>query len=159
MAWRRRPVSILLGGNTAGMPSTVGSAAIVVVILSAACLALLLTAPVNGDFWWSDDQNHALNGALFNDFIAAHPIHRPVRWVIDYYLRRPALTIIFYPQFLLYRNGLIRSVRCQPFRGPVQHGELGIDILRPTYPAAAKSGRTSIEMPLAGQRFEGSTHP
>jgi hypothetical protein len=96
MAWRIRPVSILLRGHTAGMASTVGSA-IVVVILSAACLALLLTAPVNGDFWWSDAPRHALNGAFVRDFIAAHPIDQPVRWAIDYYLRRPALTIMFYP--------------------------------------------------------------
>jgi 4-amino-4-deoxy-L-arabinose transferase-like glycosyltransferase len=67
------------------------------VILSAACIVLLLTAPVNGDFWWSDAPRHALNGVFVKDFIAAHPIHRPVQWAIDYYLRRPALTIMFYP--------------------------------------------------------------
>ena len=66
-------------------------------ILVVACLALLLTAPVNGDFWWSDAPRHALNGAFVRDFIAAHPVHDPVRWAIDYYLRRPALTIMFYP--------------------------------------------------------------
>ena len=62
-----------------------------------ACLALLLTAPVNGDFWWADAPRHALNGVFVKDFIEAHPIDRPVQWAIDYYLRRPALTIMFYP--------------------------------------------------------------
>ena len=97
MAWRMRPVSVLLKGNAVGTASAVGPAAIVAMILVVACLALLLTAPVNGDFWWSDAPRHALNGAFVRDFIAAHPVHDPVRWAIDYYLRRPALTIMFYP--------------------------------------------------------------
>jgi hypothetical protein len=37
-----------------------------------------------------------------------------------------------------------------------QDGRQGIDILRPTYEVTAKSGRISIDMPLAGQKFEGS---
>ena len=97
MAWRTRPVSILLAGNSFGTAGAVWPAAIVVAILSAACLALLLTAPVGGDFWWADAPRHALNGAFVKDFIAAHPVHDPERWAIDYYLRRPALTIMFYP--------------------------------------------------------------
>jgi hypothetical protein len=32
--------------------------------------------------------------------VAAHPVADPARWAIDYYLRRPALTILFYPPFL-----------------------------------------------------------
>jgi hypothetical protein len=94
MTWRVRPASVLFRGTIA---SAARSTAIVVAILSVACLALLLTAPVNGDFWWQDAPRHALNGAFVRDFIAAHPIHDPVRWAIDYYLRRPALTIMFYP--------------------------------------------------------------
>lgn len=39
-----------------------------------------------------------------------------------------------------------------------QDGRHGIDILRPTYPVAATAGRINIDMPLAGQRFEGTTH-
>ena len=39
-----------------------------------------------------------------------------------------------------------------------QDGTRGIDILRPTYPVAPAAGRISIDMPLAGQRFE-SRHP
>jgi hypothetical protein len=40
-----------------------------------------------------------------------------------------------------------------------QDGTQGIDILRPTYPVVPHAGRISIDMPLAGQRFEGTTHP
>ncbi|WP_428485382.1 ArnT family glycosyltransferase [Rhodopila sp.] len=66
-------------------------------ILLLACLALLLTAPVDGDFWWQDAPRHALNGAFIRDLVAAHPFGDPVRWAINYYLMRPALTIMFYP--------------------------------------------------------------
>jgi hypothetical protein len=78
---------LVLGGRPVGVAA----------ILVAACTALLLTAPVNGDFWWSDAPRHALNGVFVRDIIAAHPIHQPMQWAIDYYLRRPALTIMFYP--------------------------------------------------------------
>jgi hypothetical protein len=97
MTWRMRQVSVLLRGKTVGGADAVNRSAIVATILSAACLGLLLTAPVNGDFWWADAPRHALNGAFVRDFIGAHPIHQPVQWAIDYYLRRPALTIMFYP--------------------------------------------------------------
>jgi hypothetical protein len=71
--------------------------AVVGCILFLACLGLLLTAPVAGDFWWNDAPRHALNGAFVKDFVAAHPFDDPVRWAINYYLHRPALTILFYP--------------------------------------------------------------
>jgi 4-amino-4-deoxy-L-arabinose transferase-like glycosyltransferase len=71
--------------------------ALVAVILVGANVALLMTAPVNGDFWWSDAPRHALNGAFVKDFIAAAPWHDPKGWAINYYLQYPALTILFYP--------------------------------------------------------------
>jgi Dolichyl-phosphate-mannose-protein mannosyltransferase len=97
MTWRMRRVSVLLRGKAIGSASAVRGSAIVAAVLVAGCLALLLTAPVNGDFWWADAPRHALNGAFVRDFVAAHPINQPVQWAIDYYLRRPALTIMFYP--------------------------------------------------------------
>jgi hypothetical protein len=39
-----------------------------------------------------------------------------------------------------------------------QDGTQGIDILEPTYPMVAQPRRISIDMPLAGQRFEGTVH-
>jgi 4-amino-4-deoxy-L-arabinose transferase-like glycosyltransferase len=69
----------------------------VILTLGLACVALLLSAPVAGDFWWQDAPRHALNGVFIRDLVAAHPIANSGRWAIDYYLRRPALTILFYP--------------------------------------------------------------
>ncbi len=68
-------------------------------ILIAGCTLLLFTAPTNGDFWWQDAPRHALNGAFVRDLLAAHPVHDPVGWAIDYYVKYPALTAMFYPPF------------------------------------------------------------
>ena len=69
----------------------------VALTLSGACAMLLLTAPVQDDFWWQDAPRHALNGAFVLDFIRALPLHDPLGWAADYYIKYPALTIGFYP--------------------------------------------------------------
>jgi 4-amino-4-deoxy-L-arabinose transferase-like glycosyltransferase len=76
--------------------------AAVALVLAAAAAALFATAPKNGDFWWSDAPRHALNGAFVKDFIAAMPWHDPRHWAIDYYLKYPALTILFYPPLFYF---------------------------------------------------------
>ena len=48
---------------------------LVATVFIVANAALLATAPVHGDFWWSDAPRHALNGAFVKDFIAALPWH------------------------------------------------------------------------------------
>jgi 4-amino-4-deoxy-L-arabinose transferase-like glycosyltransferase len=65
-------------------------------ILAAAAL-LLATAPVADDFSWSDAPRHALNGIFVRDFVAAHPWHDPTGWAQSYYLKYPALSVLFYP--------------------------------------------------------------
>jgi 4-amino-4-deoxy-L-arabinose transferase-like glycosyltransferase len=67
------------------------------IILACACAILLLTAPTNGDFWWFDAPSHAMNGVFIRDFVAAMPWRDPVGFAIDYYIRYPAVTILFYP--------------------------------------------------------------
>jgi hypothetical protein len=76
--------------------------ALVVLVFIAANAALFATAPKSGDFWWSDAPRHALNGAFIKDFIAAAPWHDPRHWAIDYYLKYPALTILFYPPLFYF---------------------------------------------------------
>ena len=71
--------------------------AIVAAIILGACTALTGTAPVDGNFWWSDSPRHALNGAFIKDFVAAVPWHDPKAWAINYYLQYPSLTILVYP--------------------------------------------------------------
>jgi 4-amino-4-deoxy-L-arabinose transferase-like glycosyltransferase len=66
-------------------------------VLAAVALVLYLTAPRSGDFWWSDVPRHALNGVFVRDLIADLPLSDPVGYAIQYYIRYPALTILFYP--------------------------------------------------------------
>ncbi|MBV8168717.1 MAG: glycosyltransferase family 39 protein, partial [Alphaproteobacteria bacterium] len=70
--------------------------AVPVVVLAAVTVVLFLTAPRHGDFWWSDVSRHALDGVFVHDLLATLPLD-PVEWAQQYYLRYPALTILFYP--------------------------------------------------------------
>lgn len=84
--------------------------ALVAVVLVAANIALLATAPVHGDFWWSDAPRHALNGAFVKDFIVAAPWHDPKTWAINYYLQYPALSILFYPPLFYFVEATVFAV-------------------------------------------------
>lgn len=80
-----------------GAYARLGERAVVAAVLVAAAVALFLTAPTDGDFWWSDAPRHALNGAFVRDFVAAMPWRHPAAWAVDYYLQYPSLSILFYP--------------------------------------------------------------
>jgi 4-amino-4-deoxy-L-arabinose transferase-like glycosyltransferase len=75
------------------------------IVLGLACVALFPSCPTNGDFWWPDAPGHAMNGAFVRDLIVAMPAD-PVRWAIDYYLRLPGVTILFYPPLFPVVEGL-----------------------------------------------------
>jgi 4-amino-4-deoxy-L-arabinose transferase-like glycosyltransferase len=75
---------------------------LIAALLISACVALLATAPVAGNFWWSDAPRHALNGAFVKDMLQTVPLHDPKGWAIEYYLRYPALTILFYPPLFYF---------------------------------------------------------
>jgi hypothetical protein len=70
--------------------------AVAAIVLLVGALLLFATAPHHGEFWWSDAPRHALNGAFVKDMIAAMPAH-PSAWAMQYYVKYPALTILFYP--------------------------------------------------------------
>jgi hypothetical protein len=68
-------------------------------LLLAASIALLASAPTDGNFWNTDAPRHAMDGMFMRDFMAAAPIHAPVQWAQAYYFRHPALAIAYYPPF------------------------------------------------------------
>jgi 4-amino-4-deoxy-L-arabinose transferase-like glycosyltransferase len=72
---------------------------LVVLILAVASAMLLATAPFDKDFWWQDAPRHALNGVFVKDFLVQFPWRDPVGWAVGYYIKSPALTIMFYPPF------------------------------------------------------------
>jgi dolichyl-phosphate-mannose-protein mannosyltransferase len=80
-------------------PASRGEWGLALPVLALACAVLFATAPMGGDFWWSDAPRHALNGAFVKDLVAALP-HDPRGFATDYYLKYPALTILFYPPLL-----------------------------------------------------------
>src|SRR5690242_7793444 len=66
-------------------------------LLASFAFLMFMTSPTNGDFAWSDAPRHALNGVFLRDFLIAMPWQDPKQYAMDYYLRYPALTILFYP--------------------------------------------------------------
>ena len=70
--------------------------AVAAMLFAAGTVLLFLSAPHHGEFWWSDAPRHALNGVFVKDLVAAIPAH-PSAWAMQYYVRYPALTILFYP--------------------------------------------------------------
>lgn len=66
-------------------------------VLTACCAAIFLTTPADSAFFNEDAPRHALNGAFVHDFLRAWPLHAPIAWAIDYYLKYPSLSIGFYP--------------------------------------------------------------
>ena len=71
--------------------------ALAALLAVAGAAALFATAPHDGDFWWSDSPRHALNGVFVRDLVAAMPLHDPAGFAMQYYVKYPALTILFYP--------------------------------------------------------------
>src|SRR5215831_6073218 len=83
-------------GDAVRRLATAGDA-IPVALIAVMIVVLFVTAPRSGDFWWSDVPRHALNGVFVRDLIADLPLSDPVGYATQYYLRYPALTILFYP--------------------------------------------------------------
>jgi 4-amino-4-deoxy-L-arabinose transferase-like glycosyltransferase len=78
-----------------GMHDRLGRVAIAVLAVAAAIL--FFTAPRQGDFWWADASRHAMDGLFYHDFFRDLPLSNPFQWAMDYYLRNPCLSILFYP--------------------------------------------------------------
>jgi hypothetical protein len=79
-------------------------------VLAASSAALFATSPTNGDFWWQDAPRHALNGAFVTDLLADLPWRHPVGWAMEYYLKYPSLTILFYPPFFYFAEAASYAV-------------------------------------------------
>jgi len=67
-------------------------------LLAVAVAFLFITgAPTDDAFSWPDAPRHALNGAFMLDFIRDHPFSNPTAYAMNYYVKYPALTVLFYP--------------------------------------------------------------
>ena len=68
-------------------------------ILAALAIALFMTTPTNGDFWWYDSSRHAMNGVFILDFFREGGIFHPINFALSYYHQHPAINVGFYPFF------------------------------------------------------------
>ena len=84
--------------------------ALALAILTLACSIVFLTAPTGGEFTWSESPRNALNGAFVLDMLREMPWRNPVEWATAYYLKYPALTILFYPPLLSVAIALTYAV-------------------------------------------------
>ncbi len=71
--------------------------AAIIGLFAVVATAAFITSPTDGDFYWSDAPRHALNGLFVKDFLTDLPLSEPRQYAVNYYLRYPALTILFYP--------------------------------------------------------------
>lgn len=71
-----------------------------IVALAAMTLALFMTTPTGGDFWWYDASRHAMNGVFLRDFLMEGGLMHPLRFARDYYQQYPAINIGFYPPLM-----------------------------------------------------------
>jgi hypothetical protein len=76
------------------------SHAAVVLAISGLALALFLTTPTNGDFWWFDASRHAMNGVFLRDLLMEGGLLHPISFATAYYKQYPAINIGFYPPFM-----------------------------------------------------------
>ena len=74
--------------------------AAVIAVISGLALALFLTTPTNGDFWWFDASRHAMNGVFLRDLLLEGGLLHPIRFATEYYQQYPAINIGFYPPFM-----------------------------------------------------------
>lgn len=96
-----RPASRRFVSSAAGpVPLGLGALGLMLAVAIALGVAMYLTAPRHGEFWWSDAPRHALNGLFVKDLLRDLPLDRLQDYAVDYYLQYPALTILFYPPML-----------------------------------------------------------
>ena len=79
-------------------------------MLSAAVAALFLTMPSTGQFWWPDAGRHAMNGLFYLDLFKSMPFGDPMKWALDYYLKYPCITAVYYPPMFHLVEALIFAV-------------------------------------------------
>lgn len=82
---------------TAASRSAISETITALVVFTIGGILLWLSAPLHGEFSWSDSPRHALNGVFIKDLVAAFPWRDPVGFAAQYYVQYPALTILFYP--------------------------------------------------------------
>ena len=72
---------------------------IYILFLISITLAVTGKGLLSGDFWWSDESRHAMDGVYFLDLIKDMPISHLYQYTKQYYAKYPALGLAWYPPF------------------------------------------------------------
>jgi 4-amino-4-deoxy-L-arabinose transferase-like glycosyltransferase len=79
-----------------------GGHGLAVLAILGVLIVLFWTAPLGGEFSWSDAPRHALNGVFIKDLVVAMPLKDLEGFAYGYYAKYPALTILFYPPLFYF---------------------------------------------------------
>lgn len=75
-------------------------------IITLAILILSAKGITKGDFWFSDEANHAMDGVFIYDIFRDMPISHLYDYCVQYYGRYPAVTLGYYPPFFPFIEAL-----------------------------------------------------
>src|SRR5688500_12317804 len=75
-----------------------GDALFLLVLWCSVCL-LFWKALDAGEFWWTDESRHAMNGVFFLDLWQDLPWRAPYEYALQYFAQYPALALNWYPPF------------------------------------------------------------
>jgi len=76
-------------------------------------ITLILTGKglfINGDFFWSDESRHAMDGVYFLDLIKDMPIFHLYQYTKQYYAKYPALGLTWYPPFFAMVEAIFYAI-------------------------------------------------
>ena len=77
----------------------VASDALSLLVLSLGLCLLFWKALDAGEFWWTDESRHAMNGVFFLDLWRDMPWRAPYQYALQYFAQYPALALNWYPPF------------------------------------------------------------
>ena len=63
-----------------------------------------------GEFWWTDESRHAMNGVFFLDLWQDMPLRAPYEYALQYFAQYPALALNWYPPFFAVVESLFFAV-------------------------------------------------
>ena len=84
-------------------------AALTLLLWGVVCLLFWNTLHV-GEFWWTDESRHAMNGVFFLDFWRDMPWRTAYEYALQYFAQYPALALNWYPPFFPVVESLFFAV-------------------------------------------------
>lgn len=72
--------------------------------------ALFGTALNVGEFWWTDEPRHAMDGVWMFDILRDHPFRHLYDYTVRYYAQYPALSLNWYPPLFALVESAVYSV-------------------------------------------------